>query len=350
MNDWLSQAAALPLAFSQVREDPRLDLEVCAGLPKNATVVMIASGGDTAVCLSRLPLGRLIAVDMNAAQLALTRCKLELARGASRNERLEWLGHSELDFNVRAKRIRSTLDTLGLHPDSLGPLSKVAALGPDFAGRYEVLFAALNRSLASVRAEIQRLLEVRAPVSLRDVSYFDSAFAEIMSLPNLVALFGSDATQNPRKPFAKHFASRVRCAFAASAPAHNPFLWQMLAGKFPPGVAWDWIDSDAPMLIEPEFVHGMMRDALDELPARTVDFLHLSNILDWLSPADARAVLTSVVRVLKPGGRVLLRQLNSSLEIVALDSAIQWDRELGRAMEVRDRSFFYPEIHIGRCP
>jgi S-adenosylmethionine-diacylglycerol 3-amino-3-carboxypropyl transferase len=54
--------------------------------------------------------------------------------------------------------------------------------------------------------------------------------------------------------------------------------------------------------------------------------------------------------VMKPGGKVIIRQLNSTLEIPALDSGLRWDAELGFAMERRDRSYFYPQIHVGSRP
>jgi S-adenosylmethionine-diacylglycerol 3-amino-3-carboxypropyl transferase len=229
----------------------------------------------------------------------------------------------------------------------MGSLERLAAAGPDYSGRYEAMFAALNRALTPSWATLQRVLESAVPIELPDLPQVDAAFSEVMSIENLVALFGRDATQNPRMPFAEHFAARVRAAFKASAPRRNPFLWQMLAGKFPPDVAWDWFDSAGPSLVEPEIVHGLMKPALGALPARSVDFVHLSNILDWLSPDDAAGVLDSAARVLKRGSRVVVRQLNSSLDIPALGSRIVWSPGLGGLMQSRDRSFFYPEIHIG---
>ena len=52
-------------------------------------------------------------------------------------------------------------------------------------------------------------------------------------------------------------------------------------------------------------------------PPRTgsYDFVHLSNILDWLSPEEARATLDVAHAALRPGGWVLIRQLNSTLDI-----------------------------------
>ncbi|RYD29089.1 MAG: DUF3419 family protein, partial [Verrucomicrobiaceae bacterium] len=126
---WAEEAARLPLAFAQVREDPRLDLALARRLPPGAEAVMIASGGDTAACLARLPLSRLHLVDINPAQLALTRCKLDLAATASSEEAAAWLGHAPLPLEIRRERIARRLDSLGLPAEALGPLETLAALG-----------------------------------------------------------------------------------------------------------------------------------------------------------------------------------------------------------------------------
>ena len=63
--------AALPIAFSQVREDPAVDETILAGLPPGARVFMIASGGDTAASLvASGRVSHLHLVDINPAQLA----------------------------------------------------------------------------------------------------------------------------------------------------------------------------------------------------------------------------------------------------------------------------------------
>jgi S-adenosylmethionine-diacylglycerol 3-amino-3-carboxypropyl transferase len=319
-------AASLPVAFAQVREDPRLDGERAARYP-GGTVVMIASGGDTACCLSRLPLGRLLVVDLNPAQLALTRCKWHLARHATREQALQWLGH--LPMAGRAQHLRATLQALDLPTEALGPLPFVAEVGPDFAGRYERLFQALRKALARLK--------------------WEEAFAEVMSLENLVALFGPLATHNPRRSFASHFAERTRRAVDRSDGPTNPFLSQLLTGSFGSGPAWDWLGPEkwgAPM-VELECHCGPMHEVLSQLPEASVDWLQLSNILDWLGPQPAGQLLQACHRVLKPGGQVLVRQLNSCLDIPALPAGLHWDLEAGAAMEADDRSFFYPQLHVG---
>lgn len=85
---WVNEAAALPVAFAQVREDPLLDRWVTEQLSDGSKILMIASGGCTAALLATLPnVAHLHLVDPNPAQLALTRLKLHLLETADPSER-----------------------------------------------------------------------------------------------------------------------------------------------------------------------------------------------------------------------------------------------------------------------
>lgn len=345
-DDWAQRAASLPLAFAQVREDPRLDLELARRVPAGGTVVMIASGGETASCLGRLPL-RLVAVDMNPAQLALARVKWSLAGKRSADVVAALLGHLPMEAGARRRRMKDLLDELGLEEDVFGPSEWIAERGVDHGGRYEVCFAELRARLEPWRGELEAVLHSETPVVDFGSVWLDAAFAEVMSLENLVCLFGKEATQNPRRNFSDHFAARTREVIGRMPPLENPFLWQILAGCFPPRCRYDWLEDDRPVIAKVEWRQGKMDAVLDSMPAQSADMVHLSNILDWLSPGEAEATLRSVRRVLKPGGQVILRQLNSTLEIDGLEAGIAWDIERGKEMEARDRSYFYPRIHVG---
>jgi len=126
----------------------------------------------------------------------------------------------------------------------------------------------------------------------------------------------------------------------------------MLAGEFPPGAAWDWLDprewNRRPRVV-PEVLHASMLDALASMAPASCELIHLSNVLDWLSPHDATALLDATQRALRPSGRVVIRQLNSSLDIPALGTRLKWDTPGGREAEARDRSFFpRPTDRAGR--
>jgi len=332
---WVDEAASLPVAFAQVREDPRLDL---AMVQPGARVMMVASGGETALCLAREPLARLVAVDVNPAQLALVRCKEWLARHASRQAALEWLGHAPLDPEDRAHRIKGTLAALGLSADALGPLSRVAERGPDSTGRYEQLFRALRRVLDA--AQVRAALAGQTPLPT-----LAEAFDTVMSLDNLVRLFGPGATQNPRQPFARHFLTQTCAALRARDAAENPFLWQVLTGGFPVGTTWDWLQTWTAPQVPIEYVCAPMLEALEAAEPASLDLVHLSNILDWLTPEEATRTLQAARQALRSGGRVSVRQLNSSLAIPELPVGLEWEQ-----VTERDRSYFYLALYVGRKP
>jgi S-adenosylmethionine-diacylglycerol 3-amino-3-carboxypropyl transferase len=357
-DDWVVAAASLPLAFSQVREDTRIDVEIAGKLPPGATAMMIASGGETALCLSRLPLSRLVLVDVNPAQLALTRCRFHLAGNFSPEESMCLLGHLEMLPEKRFREWERIFESLGLPEDIFGGAMIIAKLGPDHCGRYEAAFAEIRQLLRPNAGELSAFLEMTdAAEASRAIesgtalgSAIDSAFNRIFALKNLTVLFGEGATRNPRRPFHEHFPAQLRAITARQAPAENPWIWQIFSGKFPPGAPYDWLRESKPPAIQPEYRQSTMLEALDSTPERSVDFLHLSNILDWLSPEEAGETLAAAHRVLKPGGVLVIRQLNSSLEIPSLFPSLLWHGEEGRRLQLSDRSFFYPEILLASRP
>jgi S-adenosylmethionine-diacylglycerol 3-amino-3-carboxypropyl transferase len=121
----------------------------------------------------------------------------------------------------------------------------------------------------------------------------------------------------------------------------------MLRGRFPSGIFYPWLDAPVPTrLPELEWTVTGMAEALRSWPGQ-FDFIHLSNILDWLAPETARATLDLAWRALRPGGWAFLRQLNSSLDIEALGGRFAWQTRPAEALFRRDRSFFYRGLHLG---
>jgi S-adenosylmethionine-diacylglycerol 3-amino-3-carboxypropyl transferase len=354
---WVTEAAKLPVAFAQVREDPRIDQFVVKRAGENASVCMIASGGCTAAVLATMPnVAALHIVDPNPAQLALAKLKLRLISGTDSPERAHILGHSVCGTEDRRKRLANDWAALGLSEDVVGPLEFVAHFGPDYVGRYERCFAALQQELKTHQRELELTLALDDPAEQsRRVApdkplgrKLDEALDSVMSLPNLVSLFGEGATRNPVEPFSRHFARRVRHAFATLPAATNPFLWQMLAGRYPEGHPADWFELPAPARMpDITWQQAFMVDAL-RVHREAFDVVHLSNILDWLSPHEATATLELAWQALRPDGQVIIRQLNSSLDIQASGPMFDWDTTTAREMHARDRSFFYRELHLGR--
>lgn len=354
---WVAEAARLPIAFAQVREDPLLDVHVVEKGTPAARILMVASGGCTlALLASRARVARIDVVDPNPAQIALARLKLYLLRNFSSAARLALLGHAPMPAEEREQRLRAALQSIGVTAEALGSPRVWAADGPDNAGRYERVFAQLRKQLEPHTAAMERLLGLRDPVeqARRTDSAtalgqaLDDAFERAMDLPILIHLFGEGATRNRVEPFAQHFARRTRHLLATRPAADNPYLWQVLAGRYPPGAAAPWLAEPMPERL-PDITWNTiaMIEALRRAPA-AYDFIHLSNILDWLSPEEARTTLDLAHAALRPGGWTLIRQLNSTLDIASLSNGFAWQTEEARALHAGDRSFFYRALHVGR--
>jgi S-adenosylmethionine-diacylglycerol 3-amino-3-carboxypropyl transferase len=354
---WVLEAAQRSVAFAQVREDAKLDQWVVDRLPVDAEVLMVASGGCTAAALAAMPkVSRLHLIDPNPAQIALSRLKLRLLATSGATERLSILGHVPMSVAARRMRLTTELQALDLPADALGPIDLMVKVGPDYAGRYEVLFSKLRETLSDAVDELIALLQLRDPAEQSRRAdpathlgrTLDGAFDSVMALPNLVGLFGEEATRNRCEPFSRHFARRTRHALASLSAADNPYLWQMLQGRFPKEIVYPWLDAASPVRM-PEVVWTVtsMADALPRF-SEAFDFIHLSNILDWLAPDEARTTLDLAWKALRPGGWTLIRQLNSSLDIQTLGGRFEWQDRSARALHNHDRSFFYRRLHLGR--
>jgi S-adenosylmethionine-diacylglycerol 3-amino-3-carboxypropyl transferase len=354
---WVAQAAGLPIAFAQVREDPLLDQWVVEQLGRAARVLMIASGGCNAAWLASLPAVESIhLVDANPTQLALTYLKLSLLQRRSPQHRRALLGHAPMPSEERAAEVLALLQERQLAPDSLGAVDLWAAVGPDQAGRYERVFARLRECLHDHGAAVEELLQLRSPEEQQrrvaadtDLGQaLDAAFDDAFELAHLIALFGAGATQNPVEPFARHFARRTRDALAAGPAADNPYLWQVLLGRYPPTVAAPWLDLPVLPRLPPITSEVAVMNAALAHAGEAYDFVHLSNILDWLTAAEASATLALAWSALRPGGAVLIRQLNSTLDIRGLHGRFTWLTDESAALHERDRSYFYRAVHLGR--
>jgi S-adenosylmethionine-diacylglycerol 3-amino-3-carboxypropyl transferase len=343
--DALKEALSRPLAFAQVREDPTIDLDAVQRT-KAHSVFMIASGGCTAAALVGLTgVRRLVMADPNAAQLALTRLKIRLL-DHSPAERLRVTGHRPGAAAERQAMLVHLLEAEGLPAGSLGDITECARRGPDHYGRYEWLFAFLCESLGDGAVLVDQALRGSAVDESALEGALRPAFAKAFELKLLQRLFSPQATQNAALPFAEHFLRQALLAVRYTEPATNRFLWEMLApgsGRHQP--VW----TGAPQrksACRTEFVQGPANEAL-QTAEREYELVHLSNILDWLSEDEARHTLALARAALAPNGEVLVRQLNSTLDIQRLGEGFSWRTIVGADLVRQDRSFFYRALHIG---
>jgi S-adenosylmethionine-diacylglycerol 3-amino-3-carboxypropyl transferase len=169
-----------------------------------------------------------------------------------------------------------------------------------------------------------------------------------MALENLIALFGEEATANRVQPFSEHFFNQLEFALAHFPNSTNPYLSQLLLGRFSALSYYPWLEMPCSTTTGSiEYRCQTMEQALSEVDSNSFDIVHLSNILDWVEPQTAQRIIEYTARVLTKGGEVIIRQLNSTLDIRALHSGITWNEDLSAQLHRKDRSFFYRGLHVG---
>lgn len=358
LNNFTEQALKQPVFFAQVREDALQDIELIKSrFPEGKIdIAMIASGGCTAAALiAETAIKSITLVDANPAQLFLTKLKLHLLQLPIK-KRLEILGHKSIESQKRKRMIEGLMLSLEIPEGSLGDLEIISEVGLDYIGRYEILFEAFRKELELHQKEIEFLFTldtIHEQVKLVEKesvlgSAIDVAFQKIFSRENLVRIFGHEATANRIQPFADHFAERMRVYLSSHLAKESPYFAQLFLGKFYNGIIYPWLESECCQLPEKVSFHeSPMNHFLKTAKKKSFDLIHLSNILDWLPSNEAMELLENAIDALKPGGAVIIRQLNSTLELKNEKNGFIWDSKISSEYHKEDRSFFYRDLHIG---
>lgn len=351
------------LLFSQYWEDPRMDEEVLR-LGPGKVLLSVISGGCNTLSLALLGPSRVIAVDLNEAQIALLELKIAGARACDHGAWLELLG-------VRPSKRRSTLY------DACRPLMTARARGWWDAhgemidrgivrsGRYERYLEAFRRLLVCIegRRRIARLFEPKTPEGRRRFYdrewdtlawrlFFRAFFSRaVLGRGGLDPAFFSYV--EGIRDFGENFRRRAEHVLVDLPAEENYFLSQICLGRY--------LDERAmpPYLLEENF--GALRASLDRItivraeladflrtqPEESIDAFHLSNVFEWLAPDLFRRTLLEIHRVARPGARLCYRNLLVRRRHPAdLDPFFEADDGLAARLLFEDRSFVYSGFEV----
>lgn len=351
-------AAKMPIAFAVVREDAAQDAELIKRYfpEEKISMLMIASGGCTAAQLiSSSSLRDITLVDPNKAQLDLSKFKIQLLT-LPLEKRLEILGYSPMTPQDRKAIMLGYMKVLDIDEYSFGDMDVIAQNGLDFSGRYEKVFEALRSRLAHHSNALEALFTCNtideqiqhiAPETIFGKA-LDEALDEIMSQDNLVTIFGEKATANRVQDFSRRFAQRIRSYLSQHLASQSPWLASMLLGNFKNNILFPWLQAEIQnKLPKITYLNSFMNDALRSSKPESYHIIHLSNIIDWLTPDEAQETLKLAHKALKPGGIVIIRQLNSNIDIAAHGKEFTWNFKVSNEFLNEDRSFFYRNFLIG---
>jgi len=351
----VEEAVTRPIAFSVVREDSLQDIEVIHRYfsEEKVSMLMVASGGCTAASLvADIPFQDLTLVDPNLAQLQLSKLKLQFLTLSPR-KRLEILGYLPMKAEERKSILCGFMHALDIERSALGDLDLIGERGLDFTGRYERIFEEIRALLDDhqieelfAQTDLEKQTELVDPETPLGKA-IDKAFDAVMSQENLTHIFGEKATANRVQDFSRHFLERTRTFLKLQLASSSPWMAHLFLGRFYGEEMFPWLKCKMVHCFPKiSYFHGTMNEALKESKPESYHVIHLSNILDWLSPEEARTTLALSFKALKPGGCVIIRQLNSNLDIPILGTEFEWSD----LKEPVDRSFFYRNAYLGFKP
>jgi S-adenosylmethionine:diacylglycerol 3-amino-3-carboxypropyl transferase len=357
------------LFFAQVREDPRVEIAALAPRASDR-IVVVTSGGCTALSLLAAGAAEVHAVDLNRSQNNIAELKFAAVRRLERRTAIAFLGGLPA----------SAADRLGMYAALRPELTPAArrywdrrrsavrrgALNAGVSERFIALVAWLVRHAVQTPAGVARFLACRTLAEQRSLfsrDWDNRRWRLLFTL--LLNRWAMSRAYDPaffahvgRADFAEHFRRLAEHALTDVPVADNYFLHQMLTGLYPvdqpDGVPPYLSESGAPIVATGRrrltLVDGSLLAYLRALPDRSVNGIALSNVAEWMTSPEVRALFAEVERVAAPGARVVFRNFVGWTDIPTGCTRLVEDVSFGAALIWRDRSVVQPRVVVCRVP
>jgi S-adenosylmethionine-diacylglycerol 3-amino-3-carboxypropyl transferase len=360
-----SRVGMSQLRYAQCWEDADVLLEGLGVRPGDVCLSIGSAGDNTLALLIRQP-ARVIAVDVNPAQIACLELRVAAYRQLLHPELLELIGSTS-----SARRDALYLCCRPL----LSPAARrfwddrpqAIAAGVGGAGRFEHYFALFRRwvlPLLSPRSRVLGLIEPHAPC---ERAAFYGQVWDTWRWRILFCLFFSRwlmgrLGRDPR--FFEHVDGRVaarlleraRHALTGLDPFGNPYLQWILTGRHPSALPLalrpEHFDAIRAGLDRLEWHAAAIEDVLEAAGAASIDRFNLSDIFEYMSPAAYRRTLELLVRAGRPGARLVYwNLLVDRRRPDRLADRLRPLGELAARLHEIDKAFFYTDLIIEEvCP
>jgi S-adenosylmethionine-diacylglycerol 3-amino-3-carboxypropyl transferase len=376
--EFLFTLAFKGLVYPQIWEDPEVDMEALAITP-GCHVVAIASGGCNVLSYLVADPGRITAVDLARAHVALNRLKLVAVRKLPTWQSFyRFFGEADTKANVAAywRFLKPHLDAetrdywegrslFGRRRISIFSRNvyRFGLLG------YSIGFGHLVARLHGV--DLSQMLHACSLAEQR--AFFETSLAPLFDKPLVrwatgrqVSLYGlgiPPAQYAALGAGAPHMATvlrnrveRLSCDFSLD---DNYFAWQAFgrsysdreAGPLPPYLKQVHFETIRARADRVEVLNRSFTEYLKSRPDRSLDRYVLLDAQDWMSDHQLNELWREITRTARPGARAIFRTAaEPSLLPGRVDDVVlrQWryEAEQSRDLTRRDRSAVYGGFHL----
>ncbi len=367
------------LVYPQIWEDPVVDLEAMKIEPGHH-VVTIASGGCNVMSYLTAKPGRVTAVDLNRAHVALTRLKLAaisrlpsweafytfFGEADERSNELVYRHYIErhLDastrdyWNGRTLSGRRRISFFGNNLYERGLLGRFIGAGHCIARFYGIdLSEFLNaKSLEEQRQYFER--EIAPLFSKQIVRWATARRVSLYGLGIPPAQYEALAASG-NGTMADVLCERLERLACGFPLADNYFAWQAFSRAYAPGASGPlppYLQYKNYPVIRPAAKSVEVRQvsvtaALGEMEPGSVDRVVLLDAQDWMNDQQLNDLWRAITRAAAPGARVIFR--TAGVETILpgrVDETVlgNWTyaRDPSKRLTARDRSAIYGGFHL----
>lgn len=367
------------LVYTQIWEDPEVDLEALA-LQPDSHVVAIASGGCNVLSYLIGDPARITAVDLSGAHVALNRLKLVAAsRLPSWEAFYRFFGAADDEANVAAYdrliaphldgQSRAYWEGRSLHQLGRRRISIFArnAYRHGVLGRFIGVTHALCRAYG---VDLHALLDARTLEEQR--AFFETTLAPLFdkravrwATANRLSLYGlgippaqyeSLAGGSDMRHVLRARLERLACGFSLD---DNYFAWQAFgrsyaangSGPLPPYLRRVHFDALRARVDRVEVLNRSITEYLAGCAIASRDRYVLLDAQDWMTDGQLNALWREISRTARPGARVIFRTAAEPSPLPGrVDEALlgRWRYEAmqSHALTARDRSAIYGGFHL----
>jgi S-adenosylmethionine-diacylglycerol 3-amino-3-carboxypropyl transferase len=313
-----------PIQFSVVREDPEIERKVILSSDAKE-ILLIASGGCTALSLQAyFPDLKFTLVDPNLAQIKLIQEKIEALNESP-------VTRKKADFNIE--------NDSSLALNQRGNFESLFRLFRNFVTEFIVNPEELKELLTqSAKAAYVR-------TTLFEHKYWKVAFDLFFHHNFLEAMFGPDAVQHaPKGTYPDYFCKIIEQGLEKKDMSKNYFIHHIFLGHY--------IDQESSLPYylaapTPKYQFEFINNTIDKVANfSSFDMVNLSNIFDWMDEDKIKNVANRLNHEMKPGSRLLIRQLNNQKDFMQYFSH-HFELLCDESAELlaSDRSLFYSQIN-----
>jgi S-adenosylmethionine-diacylglycerol 3-amino-3-carboxypropyl transferase len=353
-------AGCSTVRYAQVWEDADVLLAGLDVKPGDVCVSIASAGDNTLALLTRDP-SRVIALDMNAAQLACLELRVAAFRSLAHPELLELVGsRPSARRSVLYSRCRPSLGASARRFWDRRPAAIEEGIGS--SGKFERYLALFRRCVLPLIHDADTVNELLRPASMEVRKRFYDEHWNTRQWRLLFRVFFSRAVMGAFGRDAEFFRyvetdvpatilHRTRHALTELDPSSNPYVHWILTGThgeaLPCALRPEHFDTIRQNLDRLEWHEASLEQYLDDCGEQRIDRFNLSDVFEYVSPEHYEQTLRSIVRRSRPGARLAYwNMLVSRRRPRRLARQLRPLDGLARVLHRMDRAFFYSAFRL----